>query len=129
VDVQQGMLDLLARRLDAGDRERVTLRRNAPDRPLEPTDAMDLVFCANTLYEVDGADAERFVRSMAEGLAPGGRLAVLDWRPGPMQLGPPVEVRIAPARIRDLAQRAGLAPSREIDLLPTHTFLLFTKPR
>ena len=129
VDVQQGMLDLLARRLDAADRGRVTLRRNAPDRPLEAADAVDLVLCANTLYEVDEADAAKFVRSMADGLVPGGRLAVLDWRPVAMRLGPHVSARITPDRIRDLALRAGLSPSQDLDFLPTHSFLVFTKPK
>ncbi|MCE9634316.1 MAG: class I SAM-dependent methyltransferase [Planctomycetes bacterium] len=128
VDVQQGMLDILERRLDADAKTRVTLRRNAPDRPLDRSDAVDLVLCANTLYEVGAADVAQFVQSMADGLAPGGRLAVVDWRPTQMRLGPPLEVRMTPARVRELALRAGLAPSQDVDLLPTHMFLVFTKP-
>jgi SAM-dependent methyltransferase len=128
-DVQQEMLDILERRLDAAEKARVTLRRNAPDRPLEAADAVDLVFCANTLYEVDEVDAERFVKSMANGLAPGGRLAVLDWKPERMRLGPPLEIRISSARISDLARKAGLSPTEDIALLPTHSFLVFTKAK
>lgn len=129
VDRQQGMLDRLGRRLAPEERGRVDLRRNPPDRPLEPGDALDLVLCANTLYEVEPAAAAAFVGSMAGGLAPGGRLAVLDWRPVRMRLGPPAEVRIAPARIRELAEGAGLRFAEEVDLLPTHTLLIFAKPR
>ncbi len=129
VDVQQEMLDILERRLDAAERKRVTLRRSAPDRPLEATDAVDLVFCANTLYEVDAPDLERFVKSMADGLAPGGRLAVLDWKPERARLGPPLEMRISPARITELAVKAGLSPAGDIALLPTHTYLVFAKAR
>ena len=129
IDMQQEMLDILGRRLDDGERKRVTLRRNAPDRPLEAADAVDLVFCANTLYEVDAPDVERFVKSMADGLAPGGRLAVLDWKPERARLGPPLEMRISPARITELARKAGLSPAEDIALLPTHTLLVFTKPK
>lgn len=129
VDVQQEMLDILGRRLNDADRRRVTLRRNAPDRPLEPGDALDLVFCANTLYEVDAPDVERFVKSMADALAPGGRLAVLDWKAERMRLGPPLEIRLTAARITELARGAGLSPAEDLALLPTHTFLVFTKPR
>ncbi len=129
VDVQQGMLDLLARRLDAAERERTTLRRNAPDRPLEPADALDLVLCANTLNEVDDADQARFVKSMAAALVPGGRLAVVNWIPSRTRLGPPVDQRIAPERVKELAAGAGLVGAVEHDLLPMHSFLVFTRPR
>ena len=128
VDVQQEMLDLLARRLEPADRAHVTLRRNPPDRPLEPTDAVDLVFCANTLYEVSDAMLARFVQSMADGLAPGGRLVVLDWKPEPMRPGPPLAIRLSAARIRELTERAGLAFTQDVALLPTHLLLVFTKP-
>ena len=127
IDVQQEMLDLLERRLDATEKTRVTLRRNPPDRPLLAADAVDLVLCANTLYEVDEADAERFVKSMADGLVPGGRLAVLEWRPERMRLGPPVGIRLSSARIRELAERAGLSQVEDLALLPTHSFLVFAK--
>ena len=129
VDVQQGMLDLLAARLGADERRRVTLRCNAPERPLEPTDAVDLVFCANTLKEVPDADAGAFVRTLAEALTRGGRLAVVDWLPEPMDLGPPVAERISPERVRALAEAAGLVFARRLDLLPTHSFQIFTRPR
>ena len=127
IDVQQEMLDILERRLDAPEKAQVTLRRNPPDRPLVAADAVDLVLCANTLYEVDEADAERFVKSMADGLVPGGRLAVLEWRPERMRLGPPVGIRLSPARIRELAERAGLSQVEDVALLPTHSFLVFAK--
>jgi hypothetical protein len=32
---------------------------------------------------------------------------------------------IAPARIRELAESAGLEQTQDLDLLPTHAFLIF----
>jgi ubiquinone/menaquinone biosynthesis C-methylase UbiE len=127
VDLQQGMLDLLAARLAPAERERVVLRRNAPDRPLERGDALDLVLCANTLNEVDDGDQAAFVRSMAGALAPGGRLAILNWIPSRTRLGPPVEQRIAPERVKALAGGAGLRLSAEPDVLPMHSLLVFVR--
>jgi ubiquinone/menaquinone biosynthesis C-methylase UbiE len=129
VDVQQGMLDLLAKRLGPEERARVALRRNAPDRPLEPGDAVDLALCANTLYEVEEARAAAFVKSMADGLGPGGRLAVIEWLPGKTRFGPPDAVRLAPRRVRELAEGAGLVLEAEHDLLPMHSFQVFARPR
>jgi ubiquinone/menaquinone biosynthesis C-methylase UbiE len=129
VDIQQGMLDLLGKRLGAADRGLVTLRRSPPDRPLLPGDALELVLCANTLNEVEDADQARFVESMAGALAPGGRMAIINWLPSRTRLGPPVEQRISPARVRELAEGAGLSLAEDLDILPMHSFLVFTKPR
>jgi len=129
VDIQQGMLDRLEARLGRAEREHVTLRRTAPDRPLQAGDACDLVLCANTLHEVDDADTTRFVKSMADGLAPGGRLALVNWKAIPTRFGPPLDHRIPTRRIRELAEAAGLLLAEDLDLLPMHSFLVFTKPR
>ncbi len=129
VDIQQGMLDLLAKRLDPEERKRVTLRRSEPDRPLLPEDKCDLVLCANTLHEVDDAEQARFMESMAEGLAPGGRLAIINWKTEPMRLGPRPEHRLARRRIEELARGAGLELAEAFDLLPLHDILVFAKMR
>lgn len=129
VDIQQGMLDLLAQRLSALDRPRVVLRRTASDRPLEPTDALDLVLCANTLHEVARADRGPFVRCMAAALRPGGRLACVDWLPRPTPAGPPLEVRVTADEVRRLALDAGLVTDREReDLLPMHAVRVYARP-
>ncbi len=127
VDVQQGMLDILARRLREADRTRVVLRRTAAGEPLSPGDGVDLALCANTLYEVEEDAQAAFVSRLAAGLAPGGRLAVIEWLPKPTGLGPPVEQRLAPQRIRALAEAAGLALEKEHVFLPMHSFLVFRK--
>jgi len=129
VDLQQGMLDLLSKRLTPQERERVTLRRNEPDRPLLPEDKCDLVLCANTLHEVDDAGQARFMKSMAEGLAPGGRLAIINWKSEPMRLGPRAEHRLARRRIEELAAEAGLELAEAFDFLPLHDFLVFARNR
>jgi ubiquinone/menaquinone biosynthesis C-methylase UbiE len=128
VDIQQGMLDLLARRLREADRARVVLRCTAPGEPLASGDDVDLALCANTLNEVDEEAQAAFVSRLAAGLAPGGRLAVIEWLPKPTGLGPPVGQRLAPERIRALAEAAGLVLTEEHTLLPMHSFLVFRKP-
>ncbi len=127
VDIQQGMLDAFEGRLAADDRKRVDLRLSQPDRPLEPTDAVDLVFCANTLHEVD--DAAAFMQCLADGLAPGGRLAILEWLPKKTPFGPPLEHRLAPDRITQLAESAGLRLDRDVDILEMQSFLIYRKPQ
>jgi len=129
VDIQQGMLDLLEKRLGPAEKGLVVLRKSPPDRPLLPGDAVDLVLCANTLHEVDDADQARFVESMAAALGPGGRLAAINWLPSRTRLGPPVAQRISQARMRELAAGAGLTLAEDLDILPMHSFLVFRKPK
>lgn len=128
-DIQQGMLDLLKERLGPDELACVTLRKSEPDRPLLPEDACDLILCANTINEVDDADVARFMRSMVEGLVPGGRLALVNWKAERTRFGPPLDHRISAQRVRELAEGAGLALTEDLDLLPMHSFLIFTKPK
>jgi len=127
VDIQQGMLDLLSKRLGPEERKRVTLRRSEPEEPLLPGDRCDLVLCANTLHEVDDAQQARFMKSMAAGLAPDGRLAIINWKTEPMRLGPRPEHRLARGRIEELAAGAGLVLAEAFDFLPMHDFLVFER--
>jgi SAM-dependent methyltransferase len=126
IDIQQGMLDILDSRLDAAERERIELRRSASEQPLRREDAIDLAFCANTLHEVD--DPGPFLRSLFDGLAPNGRLALINWLPRRAEFGPPPEDRISPERVRELATAAGFEFDREVDFLLMQSFLVFRKP-
>jgi predicted methyltransferase len=91
-------------------------------------DAVDLAFCANTLHEVDEASFEPFVRSLFEGVKPGGRLAVIEWLPEDTGVGPPVEDRLAPEKIRALAEGAGFRFEATHGFLAKHSFLVFRRP-
>jgi len=126
VDIQQGMLDILEGRLASDDRERVELRLSQPDRPLEPADAVDLAFCANTLHEVD--EQGPFMQALADGIAPGGRLAIIEWLPKDTGMGPPLEHRLTPERITELAKSAGLRLEQSVSFLEMHSFLIYRKP-
>ena len=46
-----------------------------------------------------------------------------------MRLGPPLAHRISAARVRELAEQAGLTRTQDLRLLPTHSFQVFTKPK
>jgi len=128
-DIQQGMLDQVASRLDPAEARCVELRLTTPAHPLEPGDDLDHALCANTLHEVDEADLVPFLASLFAGLRPGGRLAMVNWRAEPTRLGPPLANRISADRVRVLAAQAGFAVEQELDFLPMHSFQIFRKPR
>jgi SAM-dependent methyltransferase len=68
----------------------------------------DLVFLANVWHEFD--DHRAVLDEVARLLKPGGRVAILDWRPDvEADHGPPVEHRISRAAAAGTIQEAGFA--------------------
>lgn len=66
---------LLSRYKGAGDLTKLTV---LPSLPLNTTEKYDLVIAANVVAELDTAEGERTMRSLAERTAPGGYLVVLE---------------------------------------------------
>lgn len=66
---------LLSRYEGAGTLSKLSI---VPSLPSRPTDTYDLVIAANVVAELDTAEGERMMRSLAEKTAPGGYLAVLE---------------------------------------------------
>lgn len=95
VDVQPEMLEHLRGKLTLpGAPSNVELVHGDAAATTLPDASADLVFLANVWHEVEDPQAvQREVRRL---LGPGGRIAVLDWRPDAEQPpGPPLEHRVA----------------------------------
>jgi ubiquinone/menaquinone biosynthesis C-methylase UbiE len=88
------MLSLLQQKLDAATISNVEPVHAEADRTELPNAACALVFLANVCHEFEDRDA--VLRETRRILAPGGRVAILDWRPDVEPVhGPPLEHRIA----------------------------------
>ena len=99
LDVQPSMLvDLRARADRAGIANIVTVEGKAEHLPY-PDDTFDAAYLVTVLGEIP--DPERALRDLARVVRPGGRIVV-----GELFLDPDY---VAPARLRALAERAGLA--------------------
>lgn len=59
----------------------------------------------------------------------GGRMLVVEWKPGAMSLGPEKEVRVQPEEAKRLAAEQGLVLEEEFDAGEMHYALLFKKTR
>ncbi|MCL6445156.1 MAG: methyltransferase domain-containing protein [Alicyclobacillus sp.] len=105
VDVSREMLDILARRAREAGVEGIE-RIQAPAEQIPLSDAaVDRVFCAFVLHEVD--DLDRVLAEFHRLLQPGGRLMILEWEKRPMDMGPPMEERIEAAELETRVKTAG----------------------
>ncbi len=116
VDVQPEMLEHLRGKLALLEAtSHVELVHGDAASTSLPDASTDLVFLANVWHEVD--DPEAVQHEAKRLLAPGGRIAILDWRPDVERPpGPPLEHRIAAEAVQALLADNGwhVRVSREI---------------
>ena len=95
---------------------------------------VDTLVIANTFHGVD--DRAGIVEQAFDALAPGGRLAVVNWHDRPLEdttvagepRGPPTELRMTPEETEDAVRSAAeFALDRRVDLPPYHYALLFDR--
>jgi SAM-dependent methyltransferase len=121
VDVDPRMTALLAERAAAaglGNVEPVL----APSGDGLPPRPCDLILIVNAFHHFpDGAG---YLRRLSGALAPGGRIALIDFHDGDLPVGPPPEHRVTRVEIDRAVAAAGLALDREVGFLPYQHFLL-----
>jgi ubiquinone/menaquinone biosynthesis C-methylase UbiE len=124
-DIDSALLEIARERVARQQLARVTLQRGEPDDPgLEPG-SYDLVLLVDTYHHIAHRDV--FLAHVARALraAPVGRFVVVDFREGPLPVGPPAEHKIARAQIEREASAAGLVLVRSYDVLPYQFILEF----
>ena len=107
VDFQQEMLDRLHQKIhESGSSGNIELVRGEAVRTALPDRSVDMVFLANVWHELD--DLAAVLAEAKRILQPGGRIAILDWRPDVIQPpGPPLSHRIAPASVAVMLRQEG----------------------
>jgi protein-L-isoaspartate O-methyltransferase len=125
-DIQEGMLAQLRRRVEAAGLTNVTAVHTRPDETGLPEGQLDLVLMVDVFHEV--AEPEALLAKLARALAPGGRLALVEFRAE----DPAVPVR--PAHKMSAAQvdaelaDAGFLRAGRFDGLPRQHLLLYRLP-
>jgi ubiquinone/menaquinone biosynthesis C-methylase UbiE len=122
-DVQDEMLDALERRVAEQSLANVAVVRAGFDDPALPAGCCDLVFLANVYKEID--DRVAWARRLQPALRPGGRVAIVEFRPDAAGIGPPEEVRLAETQVRAELAAAGFAAVERHDFLPRQYFVVF----
>ena len=130
LDAAQEMLDYLDFRVRAQKIENIRLRKvMRDDAQLEPA-SLDTILMIDTIHYVK--DRVGYARKLRQGLAPGGRLVIIDYFPKPMSerpWGPVPEQQIPRQQMDADMAAAGFKVERAYDFLPEQYFVIYSVSR
>jgi len=126
VDIRQEMLDHIAGRVAEAGLTNVELRCVPADDPQLPPGGVDTILMVDTMHYVE--DRAAYGRKLRAGLAPGGRLVVIDFRYDPdaqREFAPPPRQQVPRAVLDADLAAAGLKVVAAHDFLPEQYFVVY----
>jgi len=87
---------------------------------------VDLVLIVDTYHHI--GSREMYFRGLQKSLKPGGRVAIIDFKPDSTE-GPPKEFRLTPEQFKSEMGKAGYKLVAQNDFLPRQNFLVFAVGR
>ena len=125
IDVDDEMLESLKRRVEAVPLGNVeAIKADGIDLGLQPG-SLDGMLLAYVVHNLDARSA--FLKAMAELLKPSAWCCVLEWHRFETEHGPPLEKRIDPEEMIDLARNAGFRFQRRWEMPGSQYMLLFKR--
>lgn len=124
IDIAPEVLDYLEARARREGLANVRIRRVSADDPQLPAGGVDTILMVDTLHYVK--DRGTYAKKLRAGLAPGGRVVVIDFVPKPPEerpWGPPPEQRMSREEVDAAMAEAGLAPARVHGFLTEQFFV------
>lgn len=124
LDIRPQILEYLASRAASEGIANVRTAKVEPDDPHLPAASLDTVLMVDTLHYVK--DRAAYAKKLRAGLAPGGRVVVIDFIPraaGERPWGPPPEQNMSRAEVDAAMAAAGLAPLRVHEFLTEQFFV------
>ena len=124
-DIQQGMIDLLNKRIARRKLANVTPVLSAQDDPRLPIESIDLVLMVDVYHEL--SQPQLMLRHIKASLKPGGRLALVEYRKEDpnIPIKPEHKMSVAEAKLEVEAEGFKLTTTNED--LPRQHILIFTK--
>ena len=107
-DVQRQMLDAIRRRVTREGLANVRTVLGEGSVPNLPHNALDAVLVVDSYQEVNPPDRVTFLRNLATGLKPGGRIGIVTYKLGGGGPGPEATRRVARSSVENDAGAAGL---------------------
>jgi SAM-dependent methyltransferase len=126
VDVEPRQLDRLRERLLANRVANVVPVLASPSDPHLPPGRLDCVFIADTYHHF--RDRVDYMRRLKAALKPDGVLAMFEYKPGPLPVGPPANHKLKEGELARELTEAGYELARDFASHEYHDFQLW-KPR
>lgn len=126
IDIEQTLVDHMTRRAEEEGTPNVVARLGAPDNPgLQPNE-VELAMMVDVYHHISGRVA--YFTALREGVEPGGRLVVVDFKEGELPVGPPPDHRIPQAKVVAELTEAGWEEAGTLDLLPHQFVQIMRRP-
>ncbi len=128
-DVQPAMLEAITRRVAkdlSKDIKNVRTQQGTSTDPMLPDGSVDAAIILETYQEIQYGNPALFLQNVRDGLRPGGRVGIIDYKKGGGGPGPDGG-RPDPEAIIAVAERAGLRLVKRETFLPFQFFLIFVK--
>jgi len=126
VDVDEGLLKHIKERATAQGAANVETIKGAFTDPLLPNAGVDLAFICDVLHHIQ--DRAPYIKALAADLKPGGRIAVIDFKPGQGGHRGQPEMQVSQEEANGFMTAAGLKQVEEINLFDDKYFIVWAKP-
>ena len=122
-DVEPAQLDRLRERVAQAELRNVIPVLASYDDPHFPLGQLDLILIVDTYHHLE--NRVLYMHRLLDTLKPGGRLALLEFKPGELPVGPPADHKPVAGQIRSELEQAGWEEIERFDDHPYHDFILY----
>lgn len=119
-DVEPAQLDRVREHIARTSLQNIVPVLASPSNPHFPPGRLDLVFISDTYHHVE--NRVEYMRQLQSVLRPGGRLALLEYKPGPLPVGPSADHKLPAGVIERELVEAGWTRVESHDTHAYHDF-------
>jgi predicted methyltransferase len=123
IDPEPQMVEYLGKRAHREGLTNVVPVLALYEDPFLPPGRVDRVLIVDTYHHID--DRQAYFLRLGTNLAPGGRVAIVDFHKRPLPVGPPPEAKLEREVVVAEMQKAGFRLAAEPTFLPYQYFLVF----
>jgi ubiquinone/menaquinone biosynthesis C-methylase UbiE len=125
-DIQQPMLDLLAKNMSTRHLANVRAVLGTVEDPKLPKNSIDLVLLVDVYHEF--SEPEKMLDRILESLKPNGRIVLLEYRAEDPEVPIRPEHKMTVSQVRAEVQPEGYRFDKAIEVLPQQHIIIFRKP-